>query len=277
MDAILKNLHLSENYSDLTIICGDKEFNAHKLVVCSQSAYFQRACYGSFKDAHEPIRFPDKEPVLMEKFLEFLYNGDYTLQPQTSSEKKGSASKPPTTCITENPAYFHARMFAEDDYFLVDNLKARAEDYFFTAFSTSLEMKNRRKETLKQTVEEVYSNRASYDPLRESKIHLIMKMLCGCSAKQNPYLRDCMRSTPDFTFDVCRALLDKKMTSLSNSKIKNRYPFYRANKPVDRRSSFARRGEEQLTARAKRRIARSARKLQAARTMSTGEDNLEVM
>lgn len=33
----------------MTIICGDKAFKAHGLVVCSQSVYSLNACYGDFK------------------------------------------------------------------------------------------------------------------------------------------------------------------------------------------------------------------------------------
>lgn len=43
------SLHLSPEYSDLKITCGDKTFFAHKVIVCPQSAYFRKACSGSFK------------------------------------------------------------------------------------------------------------------------------------------------------------------------------------------------------------------------------------
>lgn len=124
---------------------------------------------------------------------------------RSEGEDKGSAGKPLTTCITENPAYFHARMFAEGDYFLVDKLKARAQGRFIVAFSRILQKENLRKEALEQTVEEVYSDRASYEQLRKFTILLIVTML---GAEHRPFLRDCMRSSPNFTFDLCMALLD---------------------------------------------------------------------
>lgn len=40
---------LNKEYSDITIICSDKAFPAHRLVLCSQSAYFRKACSGNFK------------------------------------------------------------------------------------------------------------------------------------------------------------------------------------------------------------------------------------
>ncbi|CEJ55322.1 hypothetical protein PMG11_01586 [Penicillium brasilianum] len=291
MDTTAKNLHLGDEYSDLTIICGDTEFKAHKLVVCSQSAYFQRAFYGSFKEAYEPIRFPDKEPELMEKFLEYLYTGDYTLEkevpgndtegrsavggtnpghhlePSSSNDMESiqpsstpsepvvqvdrssfisygtliqqdmSASSIPmsqegennprtsessVTSVLNNPPYFHARMYAEGDYFLVEKLKTRAQEYFAPAFQRSLEKQNLRKEALEQTVEEVYSNRTRYDELRSLTGPLIVKMLRVFSAEHKPFLRDVMRSTPDFKFDLGMAFLDNEPLLSSRSMTKTR-------------------------------------------------------
>ena len=44
-----ESLHLSSEYSDLKIICKDKIFPAHKLLVCPRSKYFHRACFAGFK------------------------------------------------------------------------------------------------------------------------------------------------------------------------------------------------------------------------------------
>jgi hypothetical protein len=40
---------LNCRFSDLTIVCRDKVFPAHRVVVCPQSDYFARACEGEFK------------------------------------------------------------------------------------------------------------------------------------------------------------------------------------------------------------------------------------
>lgn len=40
---------LNPKYSDLKIKCGDRTYSAHRLVVCSNSAYFTTICDGGFK------------------------------------------------------------------------------------------------------------------------------------------------------------------------------------------------------------------------------------
>ncbi|KAL3482997.1 hypothetical protein BJX62DRAFT_92309 [Aspergillus germanicus] len=76
---LIASLHLNSEYSDLEIICDGKTFPAHKLVVCSRSEYFKRACFGEFKETREPICLDNTDTVLLEKVLEFLYTGTYTV------------------------------------------------------------------------------------------------------------------------------------------------------------------------------------------------------
>lgn len=37
-------IHESEDYTDLTVICGKDSYHVHKVVICSQSAWFKSAC-----------------------------------------------------------------------------------------------------------------------------------------------------------------------------------------------------------------------------------------
>ncbi|GES66819.1 BTB/POZ domain protein [Aspergillus terreus] len=75
---IARGFHLPDRYSDLTIVCGDREFPAHRLVVCPQSEYFARACDGKFKESSGRIEIHDTDPILVEKTLDFIYTGDNT-------------------------------------------------------------------------------------------------------------------------------------------------------------------------------------------------------
>jgi hypothetical protein len=45
----LASLLFADKYSDLTIACGGRTFQAHRAVVCSQSAFFAKACDSGFK------------------------------------------------------------------------------------------------------------------------------------------------------------------------------------------------------------------------------------
>ncbi|KAJ5346249.1 hypothetical protein N7452_004253, partial [Penicillium brevicompactum] len=77
---LIASLHLNSSYSDLTIMCKGEAFSAHRLVVCPRSKYFHRAFYGGFKETEGQIYLDERTPILIEKVLEFLYTGDYTLE-----------------------------------------------------------------------------------------------------------------------------------------------------------------------------------------------------
>ncbi len=44
----LSSLLGSDKFSDMTIHCGDRAFKAHRAIVCSQSAFFDKALTGGF-------------------------------------------------------------------------------------------------------------------------------------------------------------------------------------------------------------------------------------
>ncbi len=44
----LSALFGSDKFSDMTIRCGDRQFKAHRAIVCSQSRFFDRALTGGF-------------------------------------------------------------------------------------------------------------------------------------------------------------------------------------------------------------------------------------
>ncbi|KAF3399976.1 hypothetical protein F1880_008434 [Penicillium rolfsii] len=88
----IASLHLNSDYSDLAIICKDETFSAHKLVVCPRSKYFQRACYGGFKETEGQIYLDERNPILIQKVLEFLYTGNYTLGCRTTTSNSDTNS-----------------------------------------------------------------------------------------------------------------------------------------------------------------------------------------
>ncbi|KAJ5738831.1 hypothetical protein N7493_001986 [Penicillium malachiteum] len=70
---------LREEYSDMKIICGDKTFHAHRIVVCTNSKWFKNACESGFQDSSGVIRLPDMDPLVFERVLEFLYKKEYSI------------------------------------------------------------------------------------------------------------------------------------------------------------------------------------------------------
>lgn len=108
------------------------------------------------------------------------------------------------SCIA-NPAYLHARMFAAGDYFMIRGLKRTATNQFNDAFT-----KDPNKEALEQTIAEIYSKRANYNPLKRIAVAaLVMKHLKDPNSKNESLMSfELTQSFPEFTHDLCRAFIN---------------------------------------------------------------------
>ncbi|EWZ40999.1 hypothetical protein FOZG_06426 [Fusarium oxysporum Fo47] len=77
--AALSTLLQSEKFSDITIICGERQFKTHRAVVCTQSPFFDKAMSGDYMEStSRSIELPEDDPDVVERFLEFLYTGTYS-------------------------------------------------------------------------------------------------------------------------------------------------------------------------------------------------------
>jgi hypothetical protein len=43
------SLYKDGKYSDLSIVCGESTYRAHKALLCTRSQFFAKACDGGFK------------------------------------------------------------------------------------------------------------------------------------------------------------------------------------------------------------------------------------
>ncbi|WQF89307.1 Putative BTB/POZ domain-containing protein [Colletotrichum destructivum] len=86
---------MSENVSDMKITCGGGAYSVHKVVLCGQSPFFDKALAGSFQQranealiktssnsfskgaATATVDLPEDDPDILERFLEYLYTGNY--------------------------------------------------------------------------------------------------------------------------------------------------------------------------------------------------------
>ncbi|KAL8751274.1 MAG: hypothetical protein Q9184_006117 [Pyrenodesmia sp. 2 TL-2023] len=67
------------HFTDLTITCGGEEFRCHKVVVCSQSKFFEAACTNGFQESMtSTVDLPDDDPFHVSLMLHFLYRQRYT-------------------------------------------------------------------------------------------------------------------------------------------------------------------------------------------------------
>ncbi|KAF5689029.1 hypothetical protein FDENT_4531 [Fusarium denticulatum] len=73
--ASLATLIHSEKFSDMTIICGERQFKTHRAVVCTQSPFFDKALSGDYMTSKTNT---EDDPDDVERFLKFLYTGTYS-------------------------------------------------------------------------------------------------------------------------------------------------------------------------------------------------------
>ncbi|KAI9791658.1 MAG: hypothetical protein M1835_000209 [Candelina submexicana] len=82
----LQSAFLSSKYSDLTLLCQDKTFQVHKVIVCSRSPVIAAACDGKFSEATSgEFRMDEDDPVAVEHMVHYLYQLDYIPAPSLES------------------------------------------------------------------------------------------------------------------------------------------------------------------------------------------------
>ncbi|KAF2666690.1 hypothetical protein BT63DRAFT_481178 [Microthyrium microscopicum] len=65
-------------FSDLDIICGDRTFKAHRVMVWGASKWFSKALKSGFKEAKEKcIKIHDEDPKYVELLLNHIYKDDF--------------------------------------------------------------------------------------------------------------------------------------------------------------------------------------------------------
>ncbi|KAL5362044.1 hypothetical protein BJX96DRAFT_166365 [Aspergillus floccosus] len=185
-----QSFHLNNRFSDITIVCRDKVFPAHRVVVCPQSDYFARACEGGFKESSGNIEISDTEPILIEKTLQYLYTGDYSpdlsnyvppsLEPAAKPEdRKATASSPAESNLVEQELdmtcfepCFHALMYEQGTYFQIQGLKDKAKEQFCQTFLVKPE-----KRSLVATIMQVYKSTGGTknDGLRFAMLQMLVE------------------------------------------------------------------------------------------------------
>ncbi|KAH8709824.1 Speckle-type POZ protein-like [Beauveria bassiana] len=112
--------HLLESgqFSDLTLVCGDKQFNVHKAVVCAQCRVLAAAIREPFQASKTgKIVIEEYDTDTVEKMVEFLYTGDY--KPQFHQDEETNDDEVPE----EDPVQ-HVLVNSIADYY---DIKALAD------------------------------------------------------------------------------------------------------------------------------------------------------
>ncbi|KAI7257543.1 hypothetical protein KC343_g6462 [Hortaea werneckii] len=113
----LKRAFTSEEHSDLTIICQDRQWKAHKFLLCAQSEWFRKACAGPWKEGKEgTITLKEDDPQVIDALLHWLYNFEY--------DEYGLSQD------HQCPMVLDVRVYAAADKYFVPNLKRLAVEKF---------------------------------------------------------------------------------------------------------------------------------------------------
>ncbi|KAJ6003116.1 hypothetical protein N7451_005663 [Penicillium sp. IBT 35674x] len=109
-------------FTDLKLVCDDgTTFDVHKLMLCSQSPVFRAALQEAAENTYHMLG--ESTPVV-NKMLEYLYQGDYSEDLNESLSDDGSLSdeslKTPVSAMSA--LQLHARLFALGDKYIIPEL-----------------------------------------------------------------------------------------------------------------------------------------------------------
>ncbi|KAK5128614.1 hypothetical protein LTR08_004043 [Meristemomyces frigidus] len=105
------------NFSDLTVICGERTWKLHKAVICPQSSFFMKAFLGDYTEAKtNKIELRADDPAIVDAMIQLFYKQSYDAPSQESPEV--------------SPASFHVQVHNIGDKYDSVPLQERATDYF---------------------------------------------------------------------------------------------------------------------------------------------------
>ncbi|KAG8626779.1 hypothetical protein KVT40_005724 [Elsinoe batatas] len=99
-DAFTKQLYGNTKYADLVLICSDRHFRVHRVVVCRDSKWFEAAANNAAKDGDDRIIVVRAcDPKTLHRLVEFCYLHDYQ---DTEDVTLPPVFDPPTTPRSAN-------------------------------------------------------------------------------------------------------------------------------------------------------------------------------
>ncbi|KAJ5666949.1 hypothetical protein N7462_011358 [Penicillium macrosclerotiorum] len=176
--------------------------------------------FNDYADFEEPDIDIKSDPKLLNSACELMTAPFTSFKKINSSRKTSARSASPGNTICSNLAYHHLRIFAEADYFVIDELRDMAEANFHNAFQELLfrELKaasawdHTPRLSFGMVMRELYSRRANYRKLKEIALELVMNNLPELrrTVLKSP-LEGCffMGSHPDFAADLAWMLMEK--------------------------------------------------------------------
>ncbi|OQE23475.1 hypothetical protein PENFLA_c011G02736 [Penicillium flavigenum] len=224
----LASIHLDPKYSDLTIVCGDKEYAVHKCIVCPRSDFFAKACDGGFEESVTNRVVLEEKPDIIERMIEYLYTLDYQLEvhsPETelsgnpdgenaedSLEELGNTDEEAATAC--NTLLLHILVYSLADRLLIHGLKALSKD----KLKKELARVRLDSSTFPHIVSGIYSSTPQSDRgLRDLAVKMAMDNLvalrtaAGTGEEPGPmaFPDSLAKSTPQFSSDLVVEMMNR--------------------------------------------------------------------
>ncbi|KAL8927009.1 MAG: hypothetical protein Q9208_002554 [Pyrenodesmia sp. 3 TL-2023] len=182
-------------FTDLTLISGGQEFKCHKLVLCSQSPFFEKACTNGFQESQtSTIHLPDDDPLYLSLMLEFFYTKKYSVDRHFDLEH------------AMDRVTAHIALYTLGDKYEIPALCRFSADEFKTGQSIPQTV------SLLETVPLIYTRTSEICPLRDAVVYELIdrQELLDASSEAYTLMHQHLREIDEFREDIFRELIREK-------------------------------------------------------------------
>jgi len=175
-------------FSDAVLECGSETFHVHRVVLSTQSSFFNKAFAGEWNESKErKITLEEDTPEVVDAMLRFMYHFNYD---------EGSFLQ-----ARSSPMVFHAEVYGIADKYDIPFLATYAKEKFKEAISTGWD-----KEDFPQAILEAYSSTPESDRgLRDLILNVCQDHISDLRDK--PSFVNAMRQTTSlFAADLAQRL-----------------------------------------------------------------------
>ncbi|KFA81331.1 hypothetical protein S40288_08310 [Stachybotrys chartarum IBT 40288] len=118
----------ASKFIDYAFVCEGQRIPVHKMIVCSQSPVFDRACISGFKEADEKFTIDDYSLDTIHRLADYLYTGHYNEgMADGCSNANANANVNPNDALSIN-----ATMFALADEYQIGGLQTVSAELYAT-------------------------------------------------------------------------------------------------------------------------------------------------
>ncbi|KAL8778189.1 MAG: hypothetical protein Q9213_007525 [Squamulea squamosa] len=196
--AELASTRKNNEYHDLIISCKGTEWRVHRVIVCTQSEYFKKACQAGFQEGKTGcIDLKEEDPTMIDRLVNYLYScdyDDYATLPLTNSQRQFPAEYPIQTrqlaCVVN--------MYVIGDRYEIAGLRNLSK----AKFSTALPIRWN-KENFLDIVRTIYDDTVPSDRGLRDCLTPIFKER-GLELRSRAAFKDLLR-IPDFAADFVEA------------------------------------------------------------------------